>query len=30
MGLDLFVKLKYYTIIRWHYIFYAWPTFWPE
>ena len=23
-------RIKHYTIIRWYYIFYAWPTFWPQ
>ena len=22
--------IKHYNIIRWYYIFYAWPTFWPQ
>jgi len=24
------VWIKYYNIIRWHQIFYAWPTFWRQ
>jgi len=22
--------IKHNNIIRWYYIFYAWPTFWPQ
>jgi len=24
------ISMKHYNIIRWYYIFYAWPTFWPQ
>jgi len=24
------VWIDLYKIIRWYYIFYAWPTFWPQ
>jgi len=24
------VWIKHYNITHWYYIFYAWPTFWPQ
>jgi len=24
------VWIKHYNIIRWYWILYAWPTFWPQ